>query len=99
MKPGKILAALLVMIFAVTSVNAQTIKNDRKRIKQGVRSGELTPHEARKLVHQQKDIRHDIKDAKSDGVITRAEKREIRQEKRKADRTIYRAKHNRRDRN
>lgn len=99
MKPCKLFAALLMMIFAATSVDAQTIGNDRRRIRQGVRSGELTRVETRRLVHQQRDIRRDVRAAKSDGVVTRAERREIKQEKRKADRRIYRARHNRRERN
>ena len=98
MKPVKIFVALLLMIFATSSVDAQTVPNDRRRIKQGVRSGELTRSETRRVVHQQRAIRQDVRQAKSDGVVTPAEKREIKQEKRKADRTIYRKKHNRRDR-
>ena len=99
MKPCKFIAALLVMIFAATSVDAQTIRNDRTRIKQGVRSGELTRHETRRLVRQQRETRQDVRAAKRDGVITPVERREIRQDERKTDRQIYRAKHNRRDRN
>ena len=98
MKPCKIIAALLLMILAATSVDAQSIRNDRTRIKQGVRSGELTRHETRRLVRQQRDVRQDVRLAKRDGVITPVERKEIRQDKRKADRRIYRAKHNRRDR-
>ena len=86
------------MIITASSVSAQNISNDRRRIRQGVRSGELTRAETRRVVHQQREIRRDVRQAKADGVVTPAEKREIRQDKRKADRTIYRTKHNRRDR-
>ncbi len=77
----------------------QTSKQQKNRIKQGVRSGELTKAETRNLVKDQREIRNDIKDAKSDGTITKAERKEIKQEQRKANREIARKKHNNRDRN
>lgn len=67
--------------------------NQADRIKQGVRSGELTKSEARGLVKEQKEIRRDIREARSDGVVTREERREIRQEQNQASRHIYKEKH------
>lgn len=99
MKASKILAALSIMIVTASTVNAQTSKNEHHRIRQGVRSGELTRHETKTLVKQQKDIHQDRKEAKADGVITGAERKEIKQDKRQASRSIYRKKHNNRDRN
>ncbi|MEP6712252.1 MAG: hypothetical protein ABJA37_07550 [Ferruginibacter sp.] len=99
MKASKIFAALSIMLITAGAVNAQTVKNEHHRIRQGVRSGELTRHETKTLVHQQKDIHQDKKEAKADGVVTGAEKREIKQDKRQASRSIYRKKHNNRDRN
>ena len=74
-------------------------KNQQKRIGQGVRSGELTANETIRLEKEQKEIQQDKKEAKSDGVVTRDERKEIHQDQNKASRHIYRAKHNRRDRN
>ncbi|HWQ34349.1 MAG TPA: hypothetical protein VNQ79_15990 [Blastocatellia bacterium] len=73
-------------------------RNQQHRIRQGVRSGELTAGETRRLEKEQKDIQQDKKAAKSDGTVTAQERREIHQEQNQASRHIYRAKHNRRDR-
>ncbi len=95
--------ALLTFLFCVslTSVNAQTAKtptHERQRIKQGVKSRELTGRETRTLAMQQKDIHQDKKEARSDGKVTQAERRHIKKDKRKGSRSIYREKHNARDR-
>lgn len=100
----RIIATLLLCSFIAFGASAQTIRgkaaNQRARIKQGVKSGELTKAEAVNLAKDQKEIRNDIKDAKKDdGVIDRSERKEIKQEQRKESRKIYRKKHNLRDRN
>ena len=74
-------------------------KNQQKRIGQGVRSGELTAGETIKLEKEQREIQQEKKEAKTDGVVTREERKEIHQDQNKASRHIYRAKHNRKDRN
>jgi cytochrome c-type biogenesis protein CcmE len=71
----------------------------QQRVGQGVRSGELTAKETIRLEKEQRGINHDIRDAKSDGVVTGAERKDIHQDQNQASRHIYRAKHNRRDRN
>lgn len=73
--------------------------NQQKRIHQGVRSGELTRKETRKLEKEQHEINQDKREAKSDGTVTTEERKEIKQDQNQANRHIYRAKHNRRDRN
>lgn len=95
--------ALLTILFCLglTSVNAQTVKtprHERQRIKQGVKSGELTRGETKTLAMQQKDIHHDKKEARLDGKVTHAERRHIKKDERKGNRSIYRKKHNARDR-
>lgn len=99
----KLLASLaLIFCIGLGNVNAQTVKSsrhERQRIKQGVKSGELTRAETRTLAYQQRDIHQDRKEARADGVVTRAERRHIRKDQRKASRSIYRKKHNNRDRN
>jgi len=71
--------------------------NQQARIKQGVKSGELTKGETRKLEREQAKIQHDKKVAKSDGKITPQERRKIIREQNKANRDIYRLKHNKRE--
>jgi uncharacterized protein (DUF3084 family) len=72
--------------------------NQQKRIGQGVRSGELTKKEVKKLEHEQREINQEKKEAKADGTVTAEERKEIHKEQNQARRHIYRAKHNRRDR-
>lgn len=95
--------ALLTILFCLglTSVNAQTGKaprHERQRIKQGVKSGELTRRETRTLAMQQRDIHQDKKEARADGKVTAAERKHIRKDEKRANRSIYRKKHNARDR-
>lgn len=103
MKAKLFVAALMLFCIGINSADAQvrqTAKNQQKRIRQGVRSGELTKPEAVNLARDQREIRQDIREAKTnDGVITPAERKDIRQDQRQASRKIYRKKHNRRDRN
>jgi hypothetical protein len=88
------------IIFATGNANAQVrhrAVNQHHRIKQGVKSGELTKAEARNLRKDQRDVRKDVKEAKSDGKVTAKEKRKIEKEQRKDSREIYRKKHNLRE--
>ncbi len=75
----KVLAAVLVLGAFFTSASAQTIKekgkNQRHRIAQGVKSGELTKKETKNLAKDQREIRQDVKQAKADGIVTAAEKK------------------------
>lgn len=99
MKTIKFLTAFVLMLIISTGTNAQLRSaGQHKRIAQGVRSGELTPHETRKLAREQRNIRHEKREARADGVVTAGERREIRHDTRKANRNIFRKKHNRRER-
>jgi uncharacterized membrane protein YebE (DUF533 family) len=94
---------LFVVILAATNASAQTIgqheRNQQRRIREGVKSGKLTRAEARNVRHDQKEIREDIREAKhDDGKIDASERKEIKQEQRRASREIYRKKHNARER-
>ncbi len=99
---SKILLALIIALgFGITSASAQVRKhaaNQHARIHQGVKSGELTKNEAKNLRGNEKDLHQDIKLAKSDGKISRGERKIIRKEERKDSREIYRKKHNERER-
>jgi len=98
----KLLLPLIVLLtVAVANVNGQTIRhksrNEKARIAQGRKSGELTKFETRRLAKEQRNIRKDVRIArKDDGKIDRQERKEIRKDQRRASRHIYRAKHNRR---
>ena len=72
--------------------------NQRERIQQGVRSGELTRRETRHLAEEQRDIRQLERAYKSDGTLTAAERRDLRHEQNQASRDIYRQKHDAQDR-
>lgn len=101
MKVKSIIVAGL-FVLGCLQADAQAVnrtKNQHHRIKDGVKSGELTRAEAANLRKDQKEIRTEVKDAKADGLVTPVERKEIRQDKRKASREIYRKKHNNRDRN
>ena len=99
---AKFLAAIaIVMAISISSTQAQVVKrahNQHHRIKQGVRSGELTKAEATNLRNGQKEIRQDVKEAKADGTVTKGERKEIRQDQKQESRKIFRKKHNKRDR-
>lgn len=63
------------------------------RIRQGVRSGELTRRETAKLASEQRDIRQLERAYKSDGKLTRNERRDLQHELNQESRKIYRQKH------
>ncbi len=68
--------------------------NQRARIRQGVRTGELTRAEAARLRYEQRMIRRQIQTAKAYGALNRVERARIRHEQREASEQIYRLKHN-----
>ena len=102
MKKAVVLFALFV--FGIASVAAQTHTprvarrqvKQQVRVEQGVRSGELTKGEARRLERQQRKIAVDKRRAKSDGVVTPAERAKLNREQNRASKRIYRTKHNNR---
>jgi hypothetical protein len=65
----------------------------RDRIRQGVRSGELNREEAATLRHEQRQIRREERAYKSDGVLTRAERKDLHQDLNAASQNIYEEKH------
>ncbi|HEU4655308.1 MAG TPA: hypothetical protein VFS47_15070 [Steroidobacteraceae bacterium] len=73
-------------------VNARQ-HNQQARIHQGVRSGELTPHETRKLEREERGIRREERQYKADGQLTAAERRDLQKDLNHASRDVYRQKH------
>jgi len=78
---------------ATPEVNARQ-KNQQDRIKQGVKSGELTKGDTAKMEKQQRHIKQEKKQAKADGKVTVAEQTKLQQDQDKASRQISRAKRN-----
>jgi hypothetical protein len=76
----------------------QRQQNQHQRIKQGVRSGELTRRETGALAREQRDIRQLEREYKSDGELTRPERVDLHQEQNQASRHIYNQKHDAQDR-
>lgn len=70
--------------------------NQQKRIANGVKSGELTPHETANLENKEGAIHQQIKDDRqaNGGKLSAAEKQQINHEQNKVSRDIYRDKHN-----
>ncbi len=71
----------------------QRQQNQHQRIKQGVRSGELTRRETGALAREQRDVRQLERAYKSDGELTRAERVDLHKQQNQASRHIYQQKH------
>lgn len=67
-----------------------------RHIRHGVRSGSLTRRETSRLAAQQARIRAHERRAKADGMVTAGERARIQRQENRANRNIYRKKHNRR---
>ena len=68
-------------------------KNQRNRIGQGVRSGQLTKDETKELVGEQREIRKLEREMKSDVALTKAERKTLHGELNDAGKNIYAQKH------
>ncbi len=79
-------------------VNARQ-HNQHDRIAQGVRSGELTRDEAKGLRAEQRSIRQEERQYKSDGILTKDERKDLHQDLNAASRNIYNEKHDAQARN
>ena len=108
----KFFAAMLTLAGALAVVSAshadtrrprdpgvnQRQHNQRERIQQGVKSGELTRRETGRLVNEQRDVRQLEREYKSDGTLTRDERQDLHQEQNQASQHIYNQKHDEQDR-
>jgi len=90
-------SAAIAQTTATPGVTKRQVRQ-QERIKEGVKSGELTRRETRQLERQHAKIQVDKKVAKSDGVVTPAERQKLQKEQNRANRNIYRKKHNNRTR-
>ena len=67
--------------------------HQHSRIAEGVKSGELTHSEAKSLRAEQRAIHVEEAEFKSDGVLTRGERRELHRDLNESSRDIRRQKH------
>jgi hypothetical protein len=88
---------LCVPLFAQNPID-QREQSQKARIRQGVKSGELTRNEARQLLKKEAKIRASERKAKSDGEITRKEARKLDRKLDKASRDIAKQKNDKQDR-
>ena len=68
--------------------------HQQHRITNGVRSGQLTPHETANLEHREARLQRHKRMTKANGVVTRHERRSLRHEENRTSRAIFRQKHN-----
>lgn len=83
-----ILLSVIVMFFGLTAETFGQGRGDRRRIRSGIRSGQITRDEARVLRAQRHQIRQEQRAYRSDGTLTRDERRDIRRDRRDYDRLI-----------
>jgi Spy/CpxP family protein refolding chaperone len=83
-----ILLSVIVMVFGLTAETFGQGRGDRRRIRSGVRSGQITRDEARALRERRQQIRQEQRAYRSDGTLTRDERRDIRRDRRDYDRLI-----------
>jgi len=83
------------LAFAQTATpRADTRQAEQKaRIREGVRSGELTPEEARTLRVEQRLVRITKRAMRADGVVTPRERRVLNRQLNRTSRDISREKH------
>ena len=67
--------------------------HQQHRIQQGVQSGSLTKDEAKGLRDEQRSIRQDERQYKSDGTLSREERKDLHQDLNAASRNVYNEKH------
>ncbi|MBL7473428.1 hypothetical protein [Robertkochia sediminum] len=98
------LVAFLFFAGAVCSFAQSTPKVDQRqkiqkaRTIEGVKSGELTKAEAKSVVAGQKKVNRMEARAKSDGKVTRRERKRLQQAQNRSSRNIARKKNNERSR-
>ena len=99
-----ILGSVAALLFLSVPTFAQTYRSDirehrqESRIERGVRTGQLTPHEAYRLDRQQVRIRHLERRSRemNGGYLDRHTRRKIERIQDRASHRIRRLKHNRR---
>lgn len=93
-----VMIAFLGVMNAKEQVNARQ-KNQKERAVQGAQSGELTKREAKRIKEQQENVNDYEAKLRSDGELSKKDKAKLDAAQDRTSRSIYRKKHNKRDRN
>ena len=89
--------ALFSSVFAFSQQKEDwNLRGERKRTAQGIQSGKINKKEAAVIHKQARDVKQAKRNALADGVVTPKERAKVAVQDRQLDRTIKRAKHNRR---
>ena len=90
---------MILSVIAFIGLSVQAGRNQNRehrqenRIGQGVKSGELTKHEAKRLARGQKKVDHFQKKAMEDGVMSDEEKAKLEKMQDRQSRRIHKQKH------
>lgn len=101
MKMKALVAALALSVVGLAMAQPTTPNLDKRearqqqRINQGVASGQLNAREANRLQQRESKLAADEAAAKSDGKVTRAERRKLQREADRDSRAIHKQKHDR----
>ena len=89
--------ALFSSVFAFSQQKEDwNLRGERKRTAQGIQSGEINKKEAAVIHKQARDVKQAKRRALADGVVTPKERAKVAVQDKQLDKTIRRAKHNRR---
>ena len=97
-----LLKIVLTGLFLVSTMVMTAEAGPRKRgvrTARGIKSGEITKNEAKRLSNSQKRIANKRERFSADGEISKSERIRLRSARRRQSRQIYRTKHNEADRN
>ena len=91
---GALLAGTAKMSFADEKIKDRK-QNQQKRIANGVKSGELTPHETARIENKESKINKEVRqDRKANGGnLTNKEKAKVNRQQNKVSKEIYKEKH------
>lgn len=88
------IALFSIIGLSATAQNNLSLRDENRRINQGIVSGELTPREAGRLKFQEAHLRREaIRFKMNDGKIGPVERRKLERDNRRLNRHIYRQKH------
>lgn len=99
----KVLVSIITCIFsgqliAGTPLIDERQQNQKQRIKQGIKSGELTKKESKRLINGQTQLQKMEYRAKADGVVTKKERARLHNKANKESAKIAKNKHDKQKR-
>ncbi len=90
----KMILSAMVLTFSLSSVAGEGRNHgQRERIRNGVKSGQLTKEEAHALRGERKELHKMRKDAKADGTVTDEEKSALKDKRKEVSKEIHSEKH------